>query len=115
MEHESEPRPRHEIRTPVAYCGDDFEGGGSLVNISASGALIEPASLPVAPGTRLDLIVPYFPRTHVERRSVEIPAEVVRETDTGFAVLFKELGTEARRVLLELSEPEVIELVDELW
>jgi hypothetical protein len=115
MNHESEPRPRHGIRAPVAYCGDDIEGGGSLVNISASGALIEPASPPVAPGTRLDLIVPYFPRTHVELRSVEIPVEVVRETDSGFAVLFRDLGTEARRVLLELSQPEVIELVDELW
>ena len=114
MENESAPRPRHGIRTPVAYSAADLEGGGSLANISISGALIEPASPSVAPGTRLSLIVPYFPRTHVELRAVELPAEVVRQTDTGFAVLFNKLDVEARRVLLELQEPEVIDLVDEL-
>ncbi len=114
MENGSTPRPRHGIVTPVAYSGPDLEGGGSLANISISGALIEPASPPVAPGTRLSLLVPYFPRTHLELRAVELPAEVVRETDTGFAVLFKELGLEARRLLLALQEPEVIDLVDEI-
>ncbi len=114
MENESAPRPRHGIRTPVAYSGSDLEGGGSLANISISGALIEPASPSVAPGTRLSLLVPYFLRAHVELRSVELPAEVVRETDTGFAVLFKELDLEATRVLRELQEPEVIDLLDEV-
>ncbi len=114
MENADAPRPRHGILTPVAFSGPDLEGGGSLANISISGALIEPASPSVAPGTRLSLLVPYFPRTHLELRSVELRAEVVRETPTGFAVLFKELGLEARRILLELQNPEVIDLVDEI-
>ncbi len=114
MEKETAARPRHGIRTPVAYSGPDVEGGGSLANISISGALIEPASPSVAPGTPISLLVPYFPRSHVELRAVELPAEVVRETETGFAVLFNELDLEARGILLELQHPEVIDLVDEI-
>ncbi|MEE9280283.1 MAG: PilZ domain-containing protein [Myxococcota bacterium] len=114
MDAERGTRPRHAIRTPVAYWGADFEGGGTLANISLSGALIEPASPAVVPGTQLTVSVPYFPRTHVELRSVELRSRVVRSTDCGFAVLFHELAPEASQVLGELAFPEVIDLTDEI-
>jgi hypothetical protein len=114
MASERDPRPRHHLQTPIAFWGPEVEGGGKVANISASGALIEPAFPPVRPGTRLTLAVPYFPRTHVEIRSVELQSEVVRATDSGFAVLFKDLDSEATSLLKELLQPEVIDLVDEI-
>ena len=114
MASEQDPRPRHHMQTPIAYWGAEVEGGGTLADISASGALIEPAFPPVSPGTHLTLALPYFPRTHVEIRSVELQSEVVRATDSGFAVFFKDLDPEATSLLKELLQPEVIDLVDEI-
>ncbi len=101
VDNERGVRPRHEIRAAVAYWGTDLEGGGSIANISTSGTLIEPASSSVAPGTRLGLLVAYWP-DGVELCSVELSVEVVRTTDSGFAVRFKELGPEAMLLLDEL-------------
>jgi hypothetical protein len=79
--------PRHEMRAAVAFWGSNLEGGGTISNISVSGALIEPASPSVLPGTPLKLFV-----NGVEFSSVELSAEVVRTTGAGFAVSFEELG-----------------------
>ncbi len=89
--------PRHEMRAAVAFWGTNLEGGGTISNISVSGALIEPASPSVLPGTSLKLFV-----NGVEFSSVELSAEVVRTTGSGFAVSFDELGAETDRLLREL-------------
>lgn len=107
-------KPRHHIRTPVAYWGPDIEGGGTLANISYTGALIEPASPAIPPGTPVTVSIPYFHRTAVELSSLELVAKVVRQTDAGFAILFDEVGPDANRVLSELLYPEVIDLTDVL-
>jgi hypothetical protein len=83
---------------PASYQGTQFEGEGTIANISTSGALIEPASATLAPGTQLDLRI----ARPSASSSLAIPSEVVRETDSGFAVRFRQL------------DPEVLELVREL-
>ncbi len=97
MNDERRVTPRHEIRAAVAYWGSCREGGGTLSNISSSGALIEPASPPVVPGTPIRLLI-----NGVTFSSVELPSEVVRTTPAGFAVCFEDLDPEAHRLLLEL-------------
>ncbi len=92
---------RHEIPAPVAYWGPDLSGDGTIANISTSGALIEPASSPVCKGTRLGILVGYFPHG-AENCSLELSSEVVRTTDGGFAVQFKDLGPEALFLLCGL-------------
>ncbi len=91
--------PRHEIRAPVAYWGRNLEGGGTIANISYSGALIESASRSAAPGTPLKLFV-----NGVDFSSVEVASEVVRTTPSGFAVCFKDLGPETLRLLSQLLD-----------
>ena len=97
MNDERRVTPRHEIRAAVAYWGSSREGGGTLSNISSSGALIEPASPSVVPGTPIRLRI-----NGVTFSSVELPSEVVRTTPAGFAVCFEDLDPEAQRLLLEL-------------
>lgn len=91
--------PRHEIRAPVAYWGPNLEGGGTIANISYSGALIEPASRSAIPGTHLKLFV-----NGVDFSSVEVASEVVRTTYSGFAVTFKDLCPETIRLLSQLLD-----------
>ena len=50
----------------------------------------------------------------MQLRSVELRSQVIRSTDSGFAVLFHELGPEASQVLGELAFPEVVDLTDEI-
>ncbi|MEE9279974.1 MAG: PilZ domain-containing protein [Myxococcota bacterium] len=101
MDTERTASSRHEIRAPVAYWGTDLKGGGTIANISTSGALIERATHPVSPGTRLGILVRYFP-DGAEHCSVELTSEVIRTTDGGFAVQFKDLGPEALFLLCGL-------------
>ncbi len=91
--------PRHEIRAPVAYWGANLEGGGTIANISYSGALIEPASRSAVPGTSLRLFV-----SGMEFTSVEVASEVVRTTPSGFAVCFVDLGPKTLCLLSQLLD-----------
>ncbi len=97
MNDERRVTPRQHIRAAVAYWGSSREGGGTLSNISSSGALIEPASPSVVPGTPIRLRI-----NGVTFSSVELPSEVVRTTPAGFAVCFDDLDPEPLRLLLEL-------------
>ena len=45
------PSTRYELDASASYRGADVEGEGTIANISLSGALVEPASPPLAPGT----------------------------------------------------------------
>ncbi len=99
MAYEQRVSLRQSLRTPVAYWGSHIEGGGTIANISTSGALIEPASRSVTPGTPLRIFV-----NEVDFSSVEISAEVVRTTEWGFAVSFTGVSPETERLLHELLE-----------
>ncbi len=80
-------RPRHKLRAVVPYCGRGLEGGGAIANISTSGALIEPSSTSVCPGGRMEVTIFYWTEGQ-KMRSMDLSAEVVRTTPTGFAVRF---------------------------
>ncbi len=97
MNDERRVTPRHDIRAAVAYWGSCREGGGTLSNISSSGALIEPASPAPGPGTPIRLRI-----NGVTFSSLELPSEVVRTTPAGFAVCFEDLDPEPQRLLEEL-------------
>ncbi len=97
MAYEQRVSIRKPLRTPVAYWASHVEGGGTIANISTSGALIEPASRSVTPGTPLRIFV-----NEVDFSSVAISAEVVRITEWGFAVSFTGVGPETERLLHEL-------------
>ncbi len=91
--------PRHEIHAPVAFWGTNLEGGGTIANISYSGALIEPASRSAVLGMPLKLFV-----NGMDFSSVEVASEVVRTTPSGFAVCFVDLGPETLRLLSQLLD-----------
>ena len=80
-------RPRHKMRAVVAYCGRDLEGEGAIANISTSGALIEPSSTTAGPGERMGITIFYWTEG-AQVCSMDLSAEVVRTTRTGFAVRF---------------------------
>ena len=75
------------MRAVVAYSGRGLEGGGAIANISTSGALIEPSSTYACPGERMGITIFYWTEGH-KMRSMDVSAEVVRTTPTGFAVRF---------------------------
>lgn len=72
-----------------------------LYDFSMVGALIVEVSEPVATGTRLRLALP----TRGGGPPARIAGDVVRETETGFAVRFGPIDPHARRMLtLAISE-----------
>lgn len=86
---------RYAFPAPVGYEGDSISGSGIIANISRSGALIDPADPPVAPGANLGVRLSYFQGSY----EVELLAEVVRATEAGFAVRFSDLRREVRSLL----------------
>lgn len=88
MNGSSDASPRYEVRAPVVYRGTNLQGGGKIANMSTSGALIEPASCAVSPGTPLRILISYSP-DKTEPRSLELTSQVVRTTESGFAVAFR--------------------------
>ncbi len=72
-----------------------LEGTGRVRNISKSGALIEDADPLVTPGSTIKLRLSFLE----DSIPVEIPAQVIRESGTGFAVEFKKLTPRTRAVL----------------
>jgi hypothetical protein len=87
--------PRYVLNAPATYRGAGIEGTGTIADISASGALIQPASPSVALGTPLKVRV----ANHAGPPGPELPSEVVRMTDAGFAVHFKLRGPEVLYLL----------------
>lgn len=75
--------------------GTKLEGTGQVRNISKSGALIEDVDQMLAPGSRIKLRFSFLE----DSIPVEVPAQVVRETEGGFAVEFRKLGHRTRAVL----------------
>ena len=72
-----------------------LEGTGKIRNISRGGALIDEADQRLEPGAQIKLRFSFLE----DSIPVEVPAEVIRETETGFAVEFKKLSHRTRAVL----------------
>jgi hypothetical protein len=88
VQQEKRAAPRVKLRGPTEYRNAGVEGHGTVWDISASGALIEAASQLIEPGERIGLRSSFFPGSF----DIELRADVVRHTETGFAVQFVELG-----------------------
>lgn len=88
-------RPRAAVRFKVEYRGPTYEGTGTVLNISKSGALIADADRLLMTGSEITLRFSFFE----DSIPVEVPAQVVRETDRGFGVNFTKVSPRTRSVL----------------
>ncbi len=82
------PARRYNLQLPIEYRLHDLCGAGLIANISMSGVLIEHVSDPIETGSRVGLRVSAYPGSF----GSELSAEVVRETEDGFAVHFLDLA-----------------------
>ena len=76
---------RFDLRVPVLFKGARGRGKGIIWDMSVTGARIEVASSRARPGTQIHLKFSYSDESY----PIVAVAEVVRPTDTGFAVRFK--------------------------
>ncbi len=88
-------KPRASVRFKVDYHGPSFEGTGTVLNISKTGALIEDCDRLLMTGIEIKLSFSFFE----DSVPIEVPATVVRETDEGFGVQFTKLSPRTRSVL----------------
>jgi hypothetical protein len=86
---------RVRVRFRATYRARSVEGSGFVRNISHSGALIDPAEPPLLAGGQTKLRFSFFE----DSLPVEVKAEVVRETKTGFAVRFTEMDPRVRGII----------------
>ncbi len=78
---------RVRLRAPVEYRGSEERGTGTIWDISASGARLEDVSTCLERGATAWLRCSFF----LGSFDVELEGSVVRHTETGFAVEFREL------------------------
>ncbi len=97
VEHKAERR-RVRLLDRVVFWSGRVEGAGSLRDLSISGARVDDASAKLKPGTKVELTW----GLRENGSPLRIPANVVRETDTGFAVEFLDLSAEVRVWLEEV-------------
>ncbi len=94
---------RYELRIPVDYQSSGSQGKGLLWDISTSGARIEQASVSMQLGTEITLMLAFLPGA----TPVSLRGEVIRQTESGFAVKF--LPLEGRvRLLLKVALPRAV-------
>ncbi len=94
---------RYELRIPVDYQSSGRQGKGLLWDISASGARVEQASLSVELGTEVTLMLAFLPGA----TPVALRGEIVRQTESGFALKF--LPLEGRvQLLLKVALPRAV-------
>jgi hypothetical protein len=89
------PATRYSLRAPASYRCDAFEGVGEVQNISRSGLLLERCSAPAREGLTVWLRASYFPGS----TEVPIESQVVRTTESGFAVRFVNLTPVVTRLI----------------
>ncbi len=93
----TEPRSsvRVSVRFPVTYTGRHVKGTAMALSVSATGALLENAEPLLISGGKVRL------RFSLAQDAipVEVAAEVVRETETGFAVRFTSMDVRVKAVL----------------
>ena len=76
--------PRKKVSLAVFYTSEGQRGAGEMVNVSLSGALLEPASI----RPEQDAAVKLLFTTPGAGRSTELNGTVARHTETGFAIEF---------------------------
>ena len=86
---------RVEVRFDAEYSGRSVQGTGVVLNISASGALIEDADPPLLSGGEVTLKFSLYEGSV----ALTVRAIVTRETDRGFGVKFIEMNPRTRKVL----------------
>ena len=91
----SRTRRRIDVSFRVEYTGRNVRGHGVVKNLSLTGALVEQAEPTLIAGGSIVLQFSFFD----ESLPVEIPAKVVRETETGFAVHFGGLDRRVQQLL----------------
>ena len=97
---------RGDVRTRVLfdtlYSAGRTEGEVTLTDVSSSGALVEGASEfpPIGTDVRLLVLPP-------GEETVELSGVVVRHTDSGFAIRFKQPSEEILRLLVEFEDREI--------
>ena len=87
--------PRVQVQFAAEYVGKRVDGTGNVRNLSRTGALIEPAEPPLEPGSEVGIRF-WFPDSTL---AVEVAAEIVRETDGGFAVRFTVMNERTQNIL----------------
>jgi hypothetical protein len=83
------------VQFTTEYTGKRVDGTGTVRNISQTGALIEPAEPPLAPGSHIRVRFSFLDST----LGVELAAEIVRKTPSGFAIRFNEMEERPRNIL----------------
>ena len=87
--------PRFKMQAPVEYRGQAAQGNGMTWDISSSGLRVDDASTRLDPGELARLRCSFF----VGSFDVELVGNVVRHTNTGFAVQFRDLGAAQLKLL----------------
>jgi PilZ domain len=90
--------PRFRTQFDALYTTGPAEGAGLLVNLSYSGAHIEGASLRPEIGTGVRLYVFVHPVA-----PFQIEGQVIRTTETGFAIAYAIDDPEVRRLVDDVS------------
>ncbi len=95
------PDNRIPIRLEAFYSAGRVQGVGMLADISYTGALIEDTEMRPEIGTRVVLYVHLHPQSAFEAATpFELPGHVVRHSDTGFAIEYKDnLDPDVRRMV----------------
>ena len=76
--------PRKKVRLAVLCRSGVERGAGRMVNVSLSGALLEPTSIRPDPGDAINIVF----STPGAARSTELSGTAARRTETGFAIQF---------------------------
>ena len=103
-------KPRVRVRFPVTFIGRNTEGRAYAENISVSGALLVDAEPLLLAGGKIRVSFSLFP----DSLPIEIDADVVRETEDGFAVKFSDRDPRARGVLRRAVAKALQAAVDDL-
>ncbi len=87
--------PRERFQAHAFYTADGVEGRGVLTDLSVTGARIKKATDRMATGTRIKLLI----AVREDCFPMEIEAEVVRDTASGFAIEFSDVDSRLKNFL----------------
>jgi hypothetical protein len=91
--------PRKKVSLAVLCRSGVERGVGRMVNVSLSGALLEPASIQPGHGAAVSILF----ATPGAGRSTELKGTVARHTETGFAIQFLAARDALREFMAEAA------------
>jgi hypothetical protein len=94
---EQRSAPRKKVSLAVLCRSGVERGAGRMVNVSLSGALLEPTS--IRPGQRAAVEILFA--APGARRSTELSGTVARHTETGFAIQFRGANDALRELVAQ--------------